>query len=46
MSELELLLVNEADNCTIYTIQFLSETDSEFERFYNKFKDDAVYTPT
>lgn len=45
MSELELLLVNEADNCTIYTIQFLSETDSEFERFYNKFKDDAVYNP-
>lgn len=45
MSGLELLLVNEANNCTIYTIQFLSETDSEFERFYNKFKDDSVYNP-
>jgi hypothetical protein len=45
MSEVELLLANEADNCTIYTIHFLSETDSEFECFYNKFKDDAVYNP-
>ncbi len=45
MSEVELLLVNEADNCTIYTIQFLKEADSEFERFYNKFKNDAEYSP-
>ena len=41
MSEAELLLVNNADGCTIYTIQFLSESDSEFERFYAKFKNDA-----
>lgn len=45
MSELELLLVNEADNCTIYTIQYLSEDESEFERFYSKFKEDAEYSP-
>lgn len=45
MSEVELLLINESDSCTIYTIQFLTETDSEFERFYNKFKEDAVYNP-
>ncbi|WP_028913204.1 hypothetical protein [Prevotella sp. MA2016] len=45
MSEAELLLVNEAKNCTLYTIQFLSETDSEFEQFYNKFKDDAELNP-
>lgn len=45
MSEAELLLVNNADGCTIYTIQFLSESDSEFERFYAKFKDDAEYNP-
>ncbi|MDD2952025.1 MAG: hypothetical protein PHC95_02510 [Parabacteroides sp.] len=45
MSEVELLLVNETNSCTIYTIRFLSETDSEFERFYNKFKDDATYNP-
>lgn len=31
--------------CTIYTIQFLSESDSEFERFYTRFKDDAEYNP-
>ena len=45
MSEAELLLVNNADGCTIYTIQFLSESDSEFERFYTRFKDDAAYNP-
>ena len=45
MSEAELLLVNNADGCTIYTIQFLSESDSEFERFYTRFKDDAEYNP-
>lgn len=45
MSVLDLVLVNETDNCIIYSIQFLSEDESEFERFYNKFKDDAVYNP-
>lgn len=45
MSELDLVLVNESDNCIIYTIQFLSEDESEYERFYNKFKDDAIYNP-
>ena len=45
MSEAELLLVNNTDGCTIYTIQFLSESDSEFERFYTRFKDDAEYNP-
>lgn len=45
MSEAELLLVNEAKNCTLYTIQFLSEDDNEFERFYNKFKDDVEFNP-
>lgn len=45
MNEIDLVLVNESDNCTIYTIQFQAEEESEFERFYNKFKDDAVYSP-
>ncbi len=45
MSEAELLLVNEAKNCTFYTIQFLSEDESEFEQFYNKFKDDVEFNP-
>lgn len=43
MSEAELILVKEAKNCTLYTIQFLSEDDSEFEQFYNKFKDDVEF---
>lgn len=45
MSEIDLVLVNETDNCTIYTIQFQTESNTEFERFYNKFKDDAIYNP-
>lgn len=45
MSEIDLVLVNETDNCTIYTIQFENESETEFERFYNKFKDDAIYNP-
>lgn len=39
MSEAELRLVTDAKNCTIYTIQFLSEDDSEYEKFYLKFRD-------
>ncbi len=45
MSEAELILVNEAKNCTFYTIQFLSEDESEFEQFYNKFKDEVEFNP-
>ena len=45
MSEAELILVNEAKNCTLYTIQFLSENESEFEQFYNKFKEDVEFNP-
>ena len=45
MSEAELLLVEEAKNCTLYTIHFLSEEDSEFEHFFNKFKDDVEFNP-
>ncbi len=44
MSEVELLLVNEGSNATIYTLQFLSENESEFERFYSKFKEDMEYS--
>lgn len=35
MSEAELVLVEEAKNCTLYTILFLSEDDTEFEKFFN-----------
>ena len=34
MSEVELLLVNSSESCTMYTIQFLSEDMSEFEKSY------------
>ena len=43
MSEAELILVKAAENCTVYSIQFLTEDESEFERFYAKFKDESVY---
>lgn len=45
MSEAELILVNEAKNCTLYTIHFLSKDDTEFEEFFNKFKDDVEFNP-
>lgn len=37
MNEVELVLVNDADKCTIYTIQFSEEAETEYERFYSKF---------
>lgn len=43
MSEAELRLITDERNCTIYTIQFLSDDDSEFEKFYSKFKDALEY---
>lgn len=41
MSEVELILLNEGNKCTLYTIQFTSEDESEYERFYEKFIADA-----
>lgn len=41
MSEVELVLVNDTDKCTIYTIQFSEEAETEYERFYSKFIEDA-----
>lgn len=43
MSEAELRVVTENKNCTIYTIQFLCEEFSEFERFCGKFREKAEY---
>lgn len=45
MSDAELILVEEAKNCTLYSIQFLSENESEYERFYNRFKEDLEFNP-
>lgn len=43
MSEAELVLLNNDRACTIYTIQFVTEDEGEYIRFYNRFKDDAIY---
>ena len=45
MSEVELLLVNGSDSCTLYTIQFLSDDKSEFEKFISKFRQHAELNP-
>lgn len=44
MNEVELYLINEGENCTIYTLQFLRDTESEFEKFISKFIDSAEYS--
>lgn len=41
MSEIELLLLEQSENCTVYTIQFLSDDLSEFEKFVAKFQADG-----
>ena len=43
MSETGLLLVSKSEGCTIYTIQFLSKSESEFENFYNTIKTDENF---
>lgn len=42
MSEVELVLINDGNKCTLYSIQFASEDTSEYERFYKKFVEDAT----
>ena len=41
MSEVELLLLDQTENCTVYTIQFLSDDLNEFEKFVAKFQADG-----
>lgn len=43
MSELELVLADNSEKCTMYTIHFLSDQDTELENFISKFKDNAKY---
>lgn len=38
---MELLLLDQTENCTVYTIQFLSDDLNEFEKFVAKFQEDA-----
>lgn len=44
MNQVELYLINEGDNCTIYTLQFLRDTESEFEKFISRFINNAEYS--
>lgn len=44
MSEVELFLIKDGENCTIYTLQFLRDMESEFEKFIAKFRDDSEYS--
>lgn len=43
MKSVELYLIEEGDNCTLYTLQFLDETDNEFEKFVSKFINESEY---
>jgi hypothetical protein len=43
MSEVELFLIDEGENCTIYTLQFLRDSETEFEKFISKFISDSDY---
>lgn len=44
MSEVELYLIQDGECCTIYTLQFLRDVESEFEKFVVKFREDAEYS--
>lgn len=44
MSEVELFMIDQGENCTVYTLQFLRDADNEFEKFVAKFKTDAEYS--
>ena len=43
MSKVELIRLNSNRKCTLYSIQFLTEDEAEYERFYNRFKEDIVF---
>lgn len=44
MKEVELYLIDKGENCTLYTLQFLRDTDSEFEKFVTKFINNDDYS--
>ncbi len=41
MSEVELILLNNSDKCTVYTIQFLGDELDEFNKFVAKFRENS-----
>ena len=44
MREVELYLIGEGKNCTVYTLQFLREEENEFEKFVSKFINSDDYS--
>ena len=44
MKEVELYLIDKGENCTLYTLQFLRDTESEFEKFVTKFINNDDYS--
>ena len=44
MKEVELYLIGESEQCTVYTLQFLRDEDNEFEKFVSKFINDEDYS--
>lgn len=42
MSEVELVLMDQNENCTVYTIQFLKDDLNEFEKFVHKVRADST----
>jgi len=42
MSEVELILLDQNENCTVYTIQFINDDLHEFEKFVSKIRADAT----
>lgn len=43
MNQAELILFDQSEKCTIYSIRFLNDEDSEVEKFYAKFKESSEY---
>ncbi len=44
MSEVELYLIEDGENCTIYTLQFLRDSENEFEKFVSRFIGDSEFS--
>ena len=43
MSEVELYLIGKGENCTLYSLQFLRDPESEFEKFVGRFANNVEY---
>lgn len=44
MSEVESYLIEDGENCTIYTLQFLRDSENEFEKFVSRFIGDSEFS--